>query len=317
MGKTNYDIASVVLTSAEWVASRATHVSINTAAIAKVVERMDGEIPTVMWDFEGIHFFDNGPLTAQYLLVLDALNFCFWPDEELQYDHLAEGLKNALLADDTVLDAHRLQSYTGPKLRELLHWPRNLPLEEERARLLREVGAELEKSFGGKASNLVLSAKGSAVALLDLITRHFPGFRDSCVYKGHQIFIYKRAQIFVADLWGAFKGQGLGAFKDIACITMFADYVVPAVLRHWGILEYSPKLANSIDSYQEIAAGTEEEVEIRACTIAAVERLREQFVSRTGKEVLSVQIDWWLWSSGLPRALELELPFHHTLTINY
>lgn len=25
-----------------------------------------------------IHFVDGGPLTAQYLLVVDALNFCFW-----------------------------------------------------------------------------------------------------------------------------------------------------------------------------------------------------------------------------------------------
>lgn len=36
-------------------------------------------IPKVDWDFEGIHYFDNGPLTVQYLFVLDALNFCFWP----------------------------------------------------------------------------------------------------------------------------------------------------------------------------------------------------------------------------------------------
>ncbi len=26
-----------------------------------------------------LHFMDGGPLTAQYLLVVDALNFCFWP----------------------------------------------------------------------------------------------------------------------------------------------------------------------------------------------------------------------------------------------
>jgi hypothetical protein len=25
-----------------------------------------------------LHFFDGGPLTAQYLLAVDALNFCFW-----------------------------------------------------------------------------------------------------------------------------------------------------------------------------------------------------------------------------------------------
>jgi hypothetical protein len=36
-------------------------------------------LPLIKWDFEGIHYFDNGPLTAQYMLVLDALNFCFWP----------------------------------------------------------------------------------------------------------------------------------------------------------------------------------------------------------------------------------------------
>lgn len=48
------------------------------AGIEKVVDSI-GPIPKVEWDFEGIHYFDNGPLTVQYLFVLDALNFCFWP----------------------------------------------------------------------------------------------------------------------------------------------------------------------------------------------------------------------------------------------
>lgn len=111
------------------------------------------------------------------------------------------------------------------------------------------------------------------------------GFRDHAVYKGHQVFIYKRAQIFVADLWGAFKGKGLGDFKDIGCITMFADYVVPAVLRHWGILSLSQALVKKLDSLQELSSGSEEEVELRACTITAVERLRENLAAKTGKEV--------------------------------
>lgn len=37
-----------------------------------------------------------------------------------------------------------------------------------------------------------------------------------------QVFFYKRAQIFVGDLYGAFRGQGLGCFHDIDQITMFA-----------------------------------------------------------------------------------------------
>ena len=48
------------------------------SGIEKVVSTIDS-IPKVEWDFEGIHYFDNGPLTVQYLFVLDALNFCFWP----------------------------------------------------------------------------------------------------------------------------------------------------------------------------------------------------------------------------------------------
>jgi hypothetical protein len=40
-----------------------------------------------------LHFFDGGPLTAQYLLVIDTLNFCFWPEGGLEYEHLARGLK--------------------------------------------------------------------------------------------------------------------------------------------------------------------------------------------------------------------------------
>ena len=39
-----------------------------------------------------------------------------------------------------------------------------------------------------------------------------------------QVFLYKRAQIFAGDLFGAFGGRGLGAFHDIDQITMFADY---------------------------------------------------------------------------------------------
>lgn len=49
--------------------------------IEKAVEEIKDSIPKVKWDFEGIHYFDNGPLTVQYLFVLDALNFCFWPGD--------------------------------------------------------------------------------------------------------------------------------------------------------------------------------------------------------------------------------------------
>ncbi|KAH9712282.1 Queuosine salvage protein [Citrus sinensis] len=205
-------------------------------------------------------------------------------DKDLNYDHLASGLKAALQNDKSAFDADRLQKYTGPELRELLKWPRPLPLEDERVRLLHEVGFELERNFGGKASNLVESCGKSAAKLVALVTRHFAGFRDHSVYKGHQVFLYKRAQIFVADLWGAFKGQGYGEFYDIGSITMFADYVVPAVLEQLGVLKYSSRLANIIETNNEISSGSEEEVELRACSVYAVEKMKELIRIKSGKQ---------------------------------
>ncbi|XP_039117680.1 queuosine salvage protein-like [Dioscorea cayenensis subsp. rotundata] len=300
--------------SSAWVASHSNHVKVDSSELERVVDNIQGSIPKVEWNFEGIHYFDNGPLTVQYLFVLDALNFCFWPDKDLDYNHLASELKAALLNDKSALDADRLQSYTGPQLRQLLKWPRVLPLEEERVRLLHEVGQELERSFGGEAANLVKACGKSAVSLVTLVARHFPGFRDHSLYKGRQVFLYKRAQIFAADLWGAFKGQGYGYFYDISSVTIFADYIVPAVLRQLGVLRYSLELSSSIDAKDEISPGSEQEVEIRACSIVAVEKMRELLERKFGKQVLSVEIDLWLWAMGVQNP---SLKHHRTLSIYY
>lgn len=64
------------------ICSVALHIDIycvGLSGIEKLVEHVGGHLPPIKWDFEEIHYFDNGPLTAQYMLVLDALNFCFWP----------------------------------------------------------------------------------------------------------------------------------------------------------------------------------------------------------------------------------------------
>lgn len=126
--------------------------------------------------------------------------------------------------------------------------------------------------------------------------------------------MYKRAQIFVADLWGAFKGQNYGEFHDIKSITIFADYIVPAVLRELGILKYGSNLSCSIDSSSEIVPGSEEEVEIRACSVYAVEKMRELINKKFGKQLLSIDIDLWLWSCGVQN---MALSHHRTLSIYY
>lgn len=105
------------------------------------------------------------------------------------------------------------------------------------------------------------------------------------MYKGHQVFLYKRAQIFAADLWGSFKGQQYGEFNDIETVTMFADYIVPAVLEQLGVLKFSTALSHAITANVEIHSGSQEEVELRACSVHAVEEIRESIHRKSGKQV--------------------------------
>lgn len=54
-----------------------------------------------------LHFIDHGPLTVLYMLCVDSINFCFWPQHGLEYEHLARGLK-VLFALPNVCKSHRV-----------------------------------------------------------------------------------------------------------------------------------------------------------------------------------------------------------------
>lgn len=274
----------------------------------------------------------------------------------MQYEHLARGLKRVVTEDPEALSAKRLAAVTTADVQSWVA-PHELPLIEERVAKLREVGAVLAADFDGDALNLVRAARNSAVRLVRLVTAYFPGFRDHAVYGGRQVFFYKRAQIFAADVWGAYgcrtSGDSPGAFPDIGSLTIFSDYRVPQLLRNMGVLRYSPALASTIDLDGELPPGSPEEVEIRACTIVAVEQLRtlinrkllgrscsESSTASTGMldgsndtlpaapahaspagsgnagTVTSVAIDWYLWNEG-ERQKRALLPHHKTLTCFY
>jgi hypothetical protein len=173
--------------------------------------------------------------------------------------------------------------------------------------------------FDGQAFNMVKAAEGSTTKLVRLITSHLPHFRDTSVYHGKLIYFYKRAQILVGDLWAAYGKQKDTSqpccFNDIDQLTMFADYRVPQILRDMKILEYSPHLASTIDSKQIIPWGSEEETEIRALTIVAVDRLQAA-VKKNGLDLLAIECDWLLWHRS-EQLKDSIAPHHRTLTVYY
>ena len=154
----------------------------------------NNSVSYIEWDECGWHFCDdrvdkggNGVLTTQYIFVLDALNWCFWPTKDFEYEQLAMSLTNVLRKDNHAFDAMRLLNL---KLEELQSWfsPNILPTPAERLNKIHELGYVLHTQFDGQAINLVKRANHSATKLVDLVVQHFPGFRDHSIYNGKQVF---------------------------------------------------------------------------------------------------------------------------------
>ncbi|MDP9375300.1 MAG: queuosine salvage family protein [Chloroflexota bacterium] len=110
------------------------------------------------------------------------------------------------------------------------------------------------------------------MCLVELLAA-MPSFRDVAIYRGRAVPYYKRAQLAAADLALALGGAGLGAFDDRDRLTIFADNLVPHVLRVDGVLRYDDTLAARVAAGELLLPGEPSEVEIRAAAVHAVELL--------------------------------------------
>jgi len=117
-------------------------------------------------------------------------------------------------------------------------------------------------------------------------------------------------------VWAAYRGCGaVAAFGDVARLTCFADYRIPQLLRGVGAMVYAAELAARIDAREELPPGGAAEVELRAATVQAVERLRGALGER-GRALTAVEVDWLLWNRGEAERDALP-PHHRTLTVFY
>jgi hypothetical protein len=153
---------------------------------------------------------------------------------------------------------------------------------------LRELGAVVEAEHGGSFLALSRSGAGSAEALAARLGA-LPTWHDVSEHDGEPVPFFKRAQLAAADL----HLQGIAPAADVATLTLFADNLVPHVLRLDGVLEFEPDLVARIEREEPIEHGSPEEVEIRACAVHAVELLVAAHEATT-----ATAVDNALWHRG-------------------
>jgi hypothetical protein len=283
------------------------------------------------WDTH-YQWADGAGRTANAVLLLDALNFCFWPDPgeprwQIEYRGewvggywaLAAALKRALEEGGCPLwDADFLQDIGEEDADSLFH-PEGrstgrIPLFRARLANMREVGRVLCERYDGWFGAAIEATGHSAPALARRLAEEFPSFDDVAEYDGREVRLLKRAQICASDLYGAFGGRHWGALRDLDALTAFADYKVPQLLRAEGVLVYTPALAARIAAREPLPAGGPEEVEIRAATVWGVELLRRALAGR-GVALRAFELDWALWSLAQGR-VDMA-PYHRTRTAFY
>jgi hypothetical protein len=184
------------------------------------------------------------------------------------------------------------------------------------ARALNDLGRWLGARYDDDPLGPITEADGSAARLIELVSE-MPYFRDVSFYQNLEIMVplYKRAQLLAADLGIAFDGRDHGFFHDLDRLTIFADNLVPHVLRVDGLLEYDADLLARIAREELIPAGSPAEIEIRAVAVHAVERIGAALCA-FGVPVTARELDYLLWNRG-QRAAYKSLPRHRTRTVFY
>ena len=228
-----------------------------------------------------------------FFVTLDAINFGsgWWPTIRKRpgqsgYFTLATSLAERFRAHGP-WSARQLAAIDARELAATLGQDPGHELMKLYAWALADVGERVERLYAGSFAALVEAAAGSAVRLVESLAA-WPSFLDVSVYRSRSAPFFKRAQLLAADLVYA----GAAELDDLDRLTIFADNVVPHVLRVDGVLRYEPGLAARIDAGEPIEHGSPEEVELRACAVHACERLAR------AAGLTAAEVDYALWSRG-------------------
>jgi hypothetical protein len=276
-----------------WVAGRAQRVTLAQDAVAAYA----ASLPAPAADADPPLVGGPAELRAAFQLTLDAINFGsgWFPtlrkrDGRSGYWTVALGLRDRFVRHGA-WSAAELRALTAAELAATLDQDPEHELMALYAHSLNDLGARIADEHAGRFLGPVVQADGSAVALAELLAG-WDCFADASRYEGRRVPFYKRAQITASDLHHA----GAADFAaDLDRLTLFADNLVPHVLRLDGILRLEPALAAHVDAEQLIEHDSPEEIELRACAVHAVELI---VAARPDLDLTAQQVDQLLWTKG-------------------
>lgn len=303
----------------------AKHVRLDDDALARFAAALARDpLPRPRWD-PALHHVGDDASRLAFVVTWNCVNFGSGWFPKVQKRDALSGATTVMVSLKERFDRHgawpaealaALDAATlAPVIGQDLADPERAEIVGLWAEALRQLGRFLLDRFAGRFEALVSEAGGSASRLVDLLAE-MSFYRDEAVHPGvGRVAFYKRAQITASDLALAFDGRGPGAFRDLDRLTMFADNLVPHVLRHFGVLVLDEALAARIEREEPIPSGGVEEIEIRAGGVHAVERLCAR-LAELGHPIPARTLDAMLWTRGQDADIKAR-PRHRARSVYY
>jgi len=134
------------------------------------------------------------------------------------------------------------------------------------------------------------------IDLVAFLVNTFPiPFRDTCIYKGREIWLLKKAQLAIADIYRHCYGKDplissdkINLKKYIEHMSIFADNVVIAVMRLLGAVYIRDDLASKISKLEQLTPGSIEEVELRALSVSVGDELIARLKSKGNQSLMYI-----------------------------
>ena len=325
----NFEIKSPdplnVLCSTKKVLEKSRFVEINSLALKKLSVAVLRRMNEGMEDAESAFGASRGiSENAQLIFIEDSVNFCFWAEKDKPkwsvewpkgkivtggWYGLVACFERSLSKSNKILDAKYLSDISEQDVEKLFKSSNSveIPLLGKRMANLQEAGKVLVNKFDGHFSNLIETSNFDAIEIVKNVAKYFPSYRDTAKLDGQEIYLYKRAQIVAHDS-SYIYGEKI---KNINLLTAFADYKLPQIFRSFGVFRYNKDLADRVDNYVLIPAGSREEIEIRSATVWGIELIRQMLGKYTAG-----QIDNAIWLISQDQSKQ-EKPYHRTYTIFY
>lgn len=309
-------------------------VTIDSGALQALAEEIsEASLALPSWDSSALPDGDrtDAETVAELLLVANTLNFQFDQYDTgatFQTTYAGEAwsgafglfacFTRALEAGTPVTDGAYLAGLDRADVAALFEGEPSMPMLSSRHRIMCHVGERIEALPGDRLWDAVpgtgpRSATG-AEGLVPWLVSSFPmAYNDVRMHRGDAIPFYKKAQLGAALLAGRFGESSAYGVDGLEELTLFADYVIPSVLRSVGVLEYDSAVADRVDAGRVIPEGSAAEVGIRAATVIAGDRLLSRVNDRRDAAVTAVHLDQYLWRRGRDQ----DLVFHRTPTTSY